>query len=145
MALIRCSQEFHKWVMEKAFNSNNPVSVVLDRVMVKEMEEPGEKSEVRTVEVLEDVCEKLDQLAIKVEKIEDMLEGASVEKEVVEEEEKLEKVKSKLDQVDQDSFTCECGEKVAIEENTKRSAWDSVEWVICPECGSRRKKEDIKR
>ena len=181
MALIRCSQEFHKWIMEKAFDGNNPVSVVLDRMMVREKEEPDEKPEVK-VEVLEDVCEKLDQLAIEVKKMRSVLEGTSSEKcpscggivkdnqcqtckakkvrgmfvfdkkyleegegEGEEGEEKLEKVKSELGQVDQGSFICDCGEKIVIEENTERSLLDGIEWVICPECNSRRRKEYLEK
>ena len=148
MALIRCSQEFHKWVMEKAFDGNNPVSVVLDRMMAREKEEPGEKPEFK-VEVLEDICEKLDRLAIDTGKVKSILEEVTSGKcsvcgsELVVEEEEEGEGESK--QVDRGSFICDCGEKIVIEENTEKSLLDGIEWVICPECNSRRRKEYLEK
>ena len=35
MPMVRCSQEFHEWVTQKAWETRNPHSIVLDRIMVK--------------------------------------------------------------------------------------------------------------
>ena len=43
-----------------------------------------------------------------------------------------------------ENYICEsCGEKVKIRGNIKRSWWDGVEWVECPECGEMKKREEI--
>ena len=47
------------------------------------------------------------------------------------------------DQAGQGSYVCECGEKIVVKENIKRSIWDSVEWIVCPACGNRRKREGV--
>ena len=59
-------------------------------------------------------------------------------------EKKEKKTEDRADRADRESYVCECGEKVLIiEENIKRSIWDSVEWIICPHCGDRRKREGM--
>ena len=44
------------------------------------------------------------------------------------------------DRADQESYVCECGEKVLVKESIDTSWWDGIEWVICPECGERKKR-----
>ena len=41
------------------------------------------------------------------------------------------------------SYICGCGEEVEVEENIQTSFWTGVEWVICPNCGERRRKENL--
>ena len=46
----------------------------------------------------------------------------------------------RADRADQESYVCECGEKVLVKESIDTSWWDGIEWVICPECGERKKR-----
>ena len=154
MPLLRCSQEFHKWVMEKA-SDGNPVSVVLDRMMVREKEEPDESPELekRFEKILEERFKKIDELeklmGVVSEELEDFrleLEGLGRRIKKLEGEEKEggeegEKRGKKLP----DSYSCMCGEEVDIEENTDTSWISGIEWVICPNCGERRRKENLKK
>ena len=55
------------------------------------------------------------------------------------EEDKQKKQKRKLK-----TYVCECGKEVRVRGNVRRSWWDSIEWVICPACGERKRKEEIK-
>ena len=145
MPLVRCSQEFHKWVMEKA-SDGNPVSVVLDRMMAREEREPDEKPDEERLkkideldEVMEAVVEALKGHKLKLEKLERRVKKLEEEEEGEEEEEKLEEVKSELDQVDQDSFICDCGEKIEkVEDNIETAFWSGEEYLRCQKCGSLR-------
>ena len=154
MPLVRCSQEFHKWVMEKA-SDGNPVSVVLDRMMAREEGEPNEKLEYeerfkkidKLDKLMEVVFEELEGFKVELEEVGRRVEKLKGEGEKEEEEEKeeLEKIKSEVKQDDQDSFICDCGEKVGVEENTDTSWLDGVEWVVCPNCNSKRRKEYLEK
>ena len=146
MPLVRCSQEFHKWVMEKA-SDGNPVSVVLDRMMAREEREPDEKPEFEerlkkidefdkvmevVVEALESYKLELEELGRRVKKLEEEEEGE-------EEGEKLEEIKSELEQVDRDKLICDCGEKIEkVEDNIDTAFWSGEEYLVCQKCGSRR-------
>ena len=46
----------------------------------------------------------------------------------------------RVDWADQESYVCGCGEKVLAEKDVKKSWWDSIEWMICPGCGERKRK-----
>ena len=41
------------------------------------------------------------------------------------------------------SYICECGTEVNVEENTQTSFWSGIEWVVCPNCDERRRKENL--
>ena len=43
------------------------------------------------------------------------------------------------------SYICECGTEVEVEKNTQTSFWDDIEWVVCPNCDERRRKENLIR
>ena len=61
------------------------------------------------------------------------------EREEIKEENKQKKQKEKPK-----IYICEfCGEEIEIEKNIRRSLWDSVEWVECPECGEMKKKKEV--
>jgi len=43
MPLIRCSKEVHDYITKLTLETGNPCSIILDRWMVKEMEDAGRK------------------------------------------------------------------------------------------------------
>ena len=147
MPLIRCNEEFHKWIMQRAQATRYSVSQILEQLMVKEIKEPGKEEELdgefkkRVEKDVRYALQVLEDLVLRVEEVEEKLgEG-----EEGEEGEKLEKIKGELGQVDQGKFICDCGEGVDIEENTETSWLDGVEWVVCPNCDSKRRKEYLEK
>ena len=42
MSLIRCSKEFHDWIMNEAKRTGNPTSIILDRLMPDQPVRPNQ-------------------------------------------------------------------------------------------------------
>ena len=131
--------------MRKTRGTCYSISQILEQLMEKELDKKefeGGRLKKYVDEEVGYIRGDLKELKLEIEKLKekrDELRQVDEEKrEEIKEENKQKKRRKKPK-----SYICECGEEVKIRENVKRSWWDSIEWVICPDCGESRKKEDI--